>query len=716
MSVKDQGARKTRSFAFIFSLYMVLLILCIVGFMTVANYIYTKDNFERESLLLQVQTEQNIICAMELKAAAWSIYDETLNDQMEMGLTSVLLEYNRSHGEPDAMDLTSVKNTLGDKYDIYVINESGIIIKTTYEPELGMDFKQVPYFFTYLTEIRMSQVFFPDRIVRDKLGTGTFRKFAYFPTPDHKYILELGLSGEVFDELNKQLDDQNSIQQIVSVNPFIDNFLIYDSMGRRMDNNALPEKSVQGYIEEVIKTRRTLEVPKPEHARTIRYIFIDLHTDKYGSDTSRIIEISYNTQLIQDSLNGLILFHFIVGISAIVIGCAIAFVFTSSITRPIKKIVQDVNIIASGDLDHRVGSTQSTEFAVLEKSTNTMVDSLKLALQHVKDGEILQKEMIDQLPVAIFMKSVNDGKYTFWNKASERIFDLPASEVIGRSDQELFSQEMLSLIDQEDKEACLNHIFIGNKKIVNKSRGERIIHLIIVPIFDSKNNLKYILGIGEDLTDETLTMKIGLLFSITRTDVLDQLSIIVNSLERAQLKMSREAIQTFFDKTVESVESIRNQMAFVRSLEDIGILSQKWQSVIKSFEDAIMLVPAFNVDIRMEMEDVELYADPLLPRIFYNLLINSIRHGDHQLTKIRLHAQKSGENLTLIYEDNGSGIPDNEKEKLFEFGYNRGTGFGLFLIREILGYSGFTITETGEYGKGARFEILIPKGKYRNPR
>lgn len=714
MSTKDLPVQKTRSFSLILLLYMILLVLCVVGFMTVNDYFYTKNNFDRESLLLQVQTEQNIIEAMRLKDVTWNIYDETLDDQMKKGLTSVLLEYNRSDDEPSRMDLTGVKNSLGDNYDIYIINESGVIIETTYAPELGMDFKKVPYFYEYLTKIRLSEGFFADRIVRDKLGGGQLRKFAYMPTPDHRYIAELGFAGTTFDAINQHLDDQTQIQKIVSVNPYVEQFAVYNSMGRRLDNNSFPEKSVQDYLNEVIKNRKNLEVADPEHARAIRYLFVDLKVDKYGSDPSRVVQITYSTRLIQDALNQLIFFHLIIGILIISIGCAIAFGLSQRITRPIKEIVDDVNIIARGDLEHRIGTTQSTEFAILENSINLMVGSLKDSIKQVKEGEILHREMIDQLPVAVFMKSVKDGKYMFWNKASEQIFNLPATEVIGRTDLELFSRKMVSTIDKEDNEARLNQVSVSNKKIADKFRGQRIIHMIIVPIFDSTNTLQYILGIGEDITEETLTMKIDLLFSITRRDILDQLSIIVNYLERAQLKTSREAMQTFFDKTLETVESIRNQMTFVRSLQDIGITSPTWQSVKKVFWEVVMLIPSSTIDFRVELDDIELYADPLLPRVFYNLLANSIKHGDHQLTKIRLYAQKSEESLILIYEDNGKGIPLDEKGKIFEFGYGKGTGLGLFLIRELLGYTGIVITETGEPGKGAKFEILVPKGKFRN--
>ena len=290
MSGKEQSDKITRSFSLIFLFYMILVVLCIVGFMAVENYNLSKTNFERESILLQVQTEQNIIESMRLKDATWSIYDETLNEQMKSGLTLVLLDYNRSRGDPGAMDLDRIKNDLGENYDIYIINESGVIIATTYQPELGMDFGQVPYFYAFLTKIRMSEGYFPDRIVRDQLGTGKFRKFAYLPTPDHKYILELGLSGITFEELNRQLDDQNSIQRIISVNPYVEKFVIYNSMGRRLDNNTLPEKSVKGYVDEVLVLRKNLEIPDPENARTLRYIFVDLKGNKSGSDPSRIVE------------------------------------------------------------------------------------------------------------------------------------------------------------------------------------------------------------------------------------------------------------------------------------------------------------------------------------------------------------------------------------------------------------------------------------------
>ncbi len=69
--------------------------------------------------------------------------------------------------------------------------------------------------------------------------------------------------------------------------------------------------------------------------------------------------------------------------------------------------------------------------------------------------------------------------------------------------------------------------------------------------------------------------------------------------------------------------------------------------------------------------------------------------------------------MTVFWEDNGTGIPQSEKEKIFERGYGKNTGFGMFLVREVLGLTGISISETGMPGQGARFGMKVPKEAYR---
>lgn len=715
MAERDTPQKPNRSFSVYLLIFMVVLVIGIVGLLTINAYIYTEDNFSRESRNLQSQTERNVEEAIRLTDTASNILDDRLNDQMEEGLTSVRQEYERVGGDPARMDLSSLQSRLGEGFDIYIIDENGVIVQTTYPPELGEDFRSIPYFYTYLTKIRNSGGFFPDRVVHELLGTGQYRKYAYMPTPDHRYVLELGLGGTSFDQVNRKLDDHKNIHNIVMANPYVEDFTVFNTMGLRADNNSRPAEPVAGYLKQAISNRSTLEVADPEHHRTIRFLFIDMKDELYGSDPSRIVMITYNTRLIQEGLDRLILYHSLVALAAIAIGCIAAFFLSRLVARPIQAIVADVDIIARGNLNHRIGRTQNAEFAVLEQSINRMVDSLKSAFQKMKDDEIFQQEMIDQLPVAIFIKRADNGRYVYWNKTSETLFAIPANRVIGRTDADLFPAAMVEAIKKENLELFLNRSEVRNKIISNKHLGGRIIHMIIVPVFDSHGTPQYVLGISEDVSHQNINLKMDLLFSITRHDILDNLAVIMSHLERAQLLNSHDEMQQFFDRTIGSIESIRNQIAYMRGLQETGLVSPKWQDVGLAFGDAVRLLPENHAEIRVEAMNVEVYADPLLPRVFYTILENSLKNGGPAPARphIMLSAHEDGGDLVITFTNDHYWIPDAEKERIFDVGYDGGPVRGMFLIRELLAFTGIAIRETGERGTGTRFEIRVPSGKFR---
>jgi K+-sensing histidine kinase KdpD len=102
----------------------------------------------------------------------------------------------------------------------------------------------------------------------------------------------------------------------------------------------------------------------------------------------------------------------------------------------------------------------------------------------------------------------------------------------------------------------------------------------------------------------------------------------------------------------------------------------------------------------------------MLNRAFYNLIDDTLKHGQ-KATKIRFTRKVRGDDLILIYEDNGVGVPMDRKKSIFEKAPSTQKMHGLVLVKEILGITGMTIVETGEPGKGARFEIVVPKGNFR---
>jgi K+-sensing histidine kinase KdpD len=116
--------------------------------------------------------------------------------------------------------------------------------------------------------------------------------------------------------------------------------------------------------------------------------------------------------------------------------------------------------------------------------------------------------------------------------------------------------------------------------------------------------------------------------------------------------------------------------------------------------------------VDLDGREVEICADPLIGKVFYNLIDNAVFYGKH-MTRCMVTAAVRKEGLVIAFEDDCCGIPACNKEKIFTQGFGSHTGLGLFLIQRILSITGITIRETGTEGNGARFEMVVPEGKYR---
>jgi signal transduction histidine kinase len=106
------------------------------------------------------------------------------------------------------------------------------------------------------------------------------------------------------------------------------------------------------------------------------------------------------------------------------------------------------------------------------------------------------------------------------------------------------------------------------------------------------------------------------------------------------------------------------------------------------------------------------YADPLFGKVMYNILDNSLQYGQ-TLTTITASFRRDGDRCVLVIEDDGVGVAAKDKGRIFDKGFGQHTGLGLFLAKEILSLTGIEIMETGFPGKGARFELHIPEGRFR---
>jgi len=232
-----------------------------------------------------------------------------------------------------------------------------------------------------------------------------------------------------------------------------------------------------------------------------------------------------------------------------------------------------------------------------------------------------------------------------------------------------------------------------------------------------------LLSVAEDISNRkraeealrTANQKLNLISRITRHDIGNQLGVLNGFLELLESEVSNPATAHCFSPIRDASSRIAGMIRFAATYEEIGISSPSWHDIRLLVETAGRDCAKMDIHLTCDLpEGSELFADPLIVRVFYNLLENAVRYGE-TTTSIRFSGERTGPDYRIICEDDGVGIPAGEKEVIFDQGYGKNTGLGLFLARDILAITSMSIRETGQPGKGARFEITVPDGCHRIP-
>ncbi|UUX91240.1 PAS domain S-box protein [Methanoplanus endosymbiosus] len=240
---------------------------------------------------------------------------------------------------------------------------------------------------------------------------------------------------------------------------------------------------------------------------------------------------------------------------------------------------------------------------------------------------------------------------------------------------------------------------------------------------DDEGFATHLAGVIQDITESkegelALIMankKLNLLSSITRHDILNRVTPTLMYLEMIrELCEGDDKVTEYLNFMEKSVNDVTTQISFTKDYQDLGLKSPQWQNVGTVLDNAglnagISSVSVVGSDLCCRLE---VLADPMFEKIFFNLIDNSLRHGG-EVSEISVRCIDDGDLCKVIYTDDGCGVSPDMKEKIFYKGVGSNTGLGLFLTKEILDITGILVEENGIYGEGARFEISVPKGKWR---
>lgn len=211
--------------------------------------------------------------------------------------------------------------------------------------------------------------------------------------------------------------------------------------------------------------------------------------------------------------------------------------------------------------------------------------------------------------------------------------------------------------------------------------------------------------------------KISILSQMTRHDIGNLVTALHGYLDLLGETNDKPECRGYIAACSGIVEKISRHLQFSREYQEIGSNQPAWQQLDRLIERGISAFPHEGIIISTRVAPVEVYTDPLAFKVMYNLFENAVRHGGGNVTRFAVSTREEPDGtLSVVFEDNGMGVKDEDKQKIFEYGQGSHTGIGLSLSRDILQMTGIRIAETGTAGEGARFEISVPPGAWRTLR
>ncbi len=322
-------------------------------------------------------------------------------------------------------------------------------------------------------------------------------------------------------------------------------------------------------------------------------------------------------------------------------------------------------------------------------------------------------ELVLTIDVAGRITSMNKATETFlgWSEdevMSTNIFDYlpPESAPIGRKAM------MAKMMGETDR---------TNYEIeVRRRDGESRILDVNSAIMRENGRVMGVQIIARDVSErkkaeESMRLanrKISLLGDVTRHDVLNMVTVLSSYMQFAEKYNVDPKVADYLKKAHHAMNHIQEQMVFTRQYQALGTAEPSWFHVRDIWETAVDEADLHGAKQGSELGGLELFADPMIGSVVKNLIENSVKHGGH-VTFVSLTYEMTDEGVRIIYEDDGNGISELEKERIFDWGHKGRSGHGLHFIREILHITGLDIKETGPPGCGARFEIFAPVGKFR---
>ncbi|WP_165394852.1 sensor histidine kinase [Methanofollis fontis] len=556
-----------------------LIISITIGSLSALSYLQVKDEISGAYTDVMDQTDGMIREAMVLVMGGWPSIDE----EMYADPTAIIERHIINASGSSKPDTRTLEQQLGELY--------GSSAEISVDVVDVIDLPDAAKFGRVWPEWQESST-----------NDGEISRSAYILMPGGMYLLSIQIRLPE-DEKIPALYQYYTVRRAQEINPMLESVRVFDSDGHFVMDFTEPRNSSDETIpptvlEEILITGSDTGTADPATHTTTRYLMIDAGPE---SREPWIVAVTYNLQKQYEEINAVLMLNLATCLLGIFFGAFVILGLLRYIGRPINAIVDDVEIIARGDLDHRIRETDGLEFSRLEQSINLMVRHLKETIERLKESE----------------------------------------ETV--------------------------RIYSGNLEGMVEKRTEQL-----------------------QLANEEVNLYIDILLhdiNNANTMTLAYLELLKEDLSGEQRQYAEHALQG----AKKSVAIIKNVGTIRKTYENETALRPiRLDPVIR---EEIARRP--DITIHYEGTGAVVLADDLLGEVFANLIINSRNHGGAE-TEVWIRVRKEEDGIEVIVEDNGPGIPDTLKPKVFERftrGQSRspGTGLGLHICRSLVTWYGGAI-------------------------
>ena len=330
------------------------------------------------------------------------------------------------------------------------------------------------------------------------------------------------------------------------------------------------------------------------------------------------------------------------------------------------------------------------------------------------------RRIIDLIPDNVFAKT-KDGEYLLANEATAEMYGLTPADVEGKREADLLANDAEIESFRADDRAVIDSgepRYIPEETATTHDGETRILETTKIPYRQPDRDEPAVLGYSRDITErtryerqlETQLENLEVLNQVVRHDIRNDLQLVsayadildgtLDDRAQGHLDIIKRSAENAVELTTTARDLTKTMLQSDADLRAVSLETRLGEQI----ERLLAAQPSVSVTTDGTIPSVDVVADDLLEAVFRNVLKNAVQHNDTDHPKIAIAASADADHVTIRIADNGPGIPDERKERVFGRGEqgleSAGTGIGLYLVD--------TLVE--RYGGSVRIEDNTPRG------